>query len=417
VLAGEQNFKDIVLNPLPWYEENGIHLHLGKTISRIDRTRRVVVTDDGTEARYDCLLIATGSTPFILPVPGKDLKGVITYRDICDTEIMIETARVRRRAVLIGGGLLGLEAANGLKLRGMDVAVVHLADTLLERQRDATAGTLLQQSLQERGLSFPMGKSTTGIVDNGSGEVGAVRFKDGEEIPADLVVMAAGIRPNSALAESAGLHCNRGIVVGNTLQTYDPRIYAVGECVSHRGVAYGLVAPLFEQARVCANHLALMGIGTYKGSVSSTRLKVTGIDLFSVSDFLGGDGTEEIVLSDPASGAYRKLVIKEGKLVGACLYGGPTEPGTSSCCARAASSANCAITSCSARPASATSARSSTTSSTGRHRTVAPPAASRSTTTWSRPGSWSRACCTACSTRSTLRHCARWSGPVAWSAS
>jgi nitrite reductase (NADH) large subunit len=280
-----------------------------------------VVTDDGVEAHYDRLLIATGSTPFILPVPGKDLKGVITYRDIRDTEIMIETARVRRRAVVIGGGLLGLEAANGLKLRGMEVTVVHLADTLLERQLDATAGKLLQQSLEARGLGFLMAKATSEIIDNGSGEVGGVRFKDGEEIPADLVVMAAGIRPNTSLAEGAGLHCNRGIVVSDTLQTFDPRIYAVGECVSHRGVAYGLVAPLFEQAKVCANHLALMGIGAYKGSVLSTKLKVTGIDLFSAGDFMGGDGTEEIVLSDPSGGVYKKLVIKDDKLVGACLYG------------------------------------------------------------------------------------------------
>ena len=321
VLAGEQSFSDIVLNPLSWYEENGLHLHLGKTIERIDRKGRTVFASDGTQAPYDRLLIATGSSPFILPVPGKDLKGVITYRDIYDTEAMIEAAKVKRRAVVIGGGLLGLEAANGLKLRGMEVTVVHLAETLLERQLDATAGQLLQQSLEARGLKFLLMAATTEILGNDAGEVAGVRFKDGSEIPADLVVMAAGIRPNSTLAESAGLHCNRGIIVNDTLQTYDPRIYAVGECVSHRGVAYGLVAPLFEQAKVCANHLALMGIGTYKGSVLSTKLKVTGIDLFSAGDFLGGEGTEEIVLSDPAGGVYKKLVIKDDQLVGACLYG------------------------------------------------------------------------------------------------
>ncbi|QBR02152.1 nitrite reductase large subunit NirB [Paraburkholderia pallida] len=321
VLAGEQNFKDIVLNPLSWYEESGIHLHLGKTIERIERNNRMVVASDGTQVRYDRLLIATGSSPFILPVPGKDLKGVITYRDIYDTEAMIEAAKVKRHAIVIGGGLLGLEAANGLKLRGMDVTVVHLAETLLERQLDTTAGTLLQKSLEERGLKFLLSTSTSEILGNEAGEVAGVRFKDGSEIPADLVVMAAGIRPNTTLAESAGLHCNRGIIVNDTLQTFDPRIYAVGECVSHRGVAYGLVAPLFEQAKVCANHLALMGIGTYKGSVLSTKLKVTGIDLFSAGDFLGGEGTEEIVLSDPAGGVYKKLVIKDDQLVGACLYG------------------------------------------------------------------------------------------------
>jgi nitrite reductase (NADH) large subunit len=321
VLAGEQNFDDIVLNPLDWYAENDIRLHLGKRVERIDRLRRVVVAEDGTEAHYDRLLVATGSTPFIPPVPGNTLKGVVAYRDIRDTQAMIDAAAVKQHAVVIGGGLLGLEAANGLKLRGMDVTVVHLADTLLERQLDATAGKLLQRSLETRGLRFLLNKATAEIAGNDAGEVTGVRFADGEALRADLVVMAAGIRPNTALAESAGLYCARGIVVDDAMQTYDPRIYAVGECVNHRGVAYGLVAPLFEQAKVCANHLALMGIGSYKGSVLSTRLKVTGIELFSAGDFLGGDGTEEIVLSDPAGGVYKKLVIKDDKLVGACLYG------------------------------------------------------------------------------------------------
>ncbi len=325
VLAGEQAFKDIVLNPVAWYEDNGIELHMGCGISRIDRGRRTVVADDGSEVRYDRLLLATGSMPFILPVPGKDLKGVISYRDIRDTETMIETACVKRNAVVIGGGLLGLEAANGLKLRGMNVTVVHLADWLLERQLDTTAGKLLQQSLEERGLSFLLGESTSEIVGNEAGEVTAVRFKSGHSVPADLVVMAVGIRPNTSLAESAGIYCNRGIVVSDALQTYDPRIYAVGECVNHRGVAYGLVAPLFEQAKVCANHLAQMGIGRYLGSVMSTKLKVTGIDLFSAGDFMGSDKSEEIVLSDPAGGVYKKLVIKDDQLVGACLYGDTTD--------------------------------------------------------------------------------------------
>ncbi|AOX99512.1 nitrite reductase large subunit NirB [Jeongeupia sp. USM3] len=321
VLAGEQEFKDIVLNPLSWYAENGIRLHLGKSVARIDRHRRTVVADDGTEEPYDRLLLATGSMPFILPVPGKDLKGVISYRDIYDTETMIETALTKKHAVVIGGGLLGLEAANGLKIRGMDVTVVHLGEWLLDKQLDVTAGKLLQDSLEERGLSFLLQKQTAELVGNDAGEVTAVRFKDGDEVAADLVVMAVGIRPNTALAESAGLHCNRGVVVSDALQTFDPRIYAVGECVSHRGVAYGLVAPLFEQAKVCANHLAQLGIGQYKGSVLSTKLKVTGIDLFSAGDFMGGEGTEDIVLSDPAGGVYKKLVIKDDQLVGACLYG------------------------------------------------------------------------------------------------
>jgi nitrite reductase (NADH) large subunit len=280
-----------------------------------------VIAADGTEAEYDRLLLATGSLPIILPVPGKDLKGVIGYRDIYDTQTMIETAKTKRHAVVIGGGLLGLEAANGLKLRGMDVTVVHLAGWLLERQLDPVAGQLLERSLTDRGLKFRLNTSTTELLGNENGEVRAVKFSDGSEEPADLVVMAAGIRPNTQLAQAAGIHCTRGIVVSDTLQTFDPRVYAVGECASHRGIAYGLVAPLFEQAKICANHLASYGIGIYSGSVSSTKLKVTGIDLFSAGNFMGGDGSEEIVLSDPAGGVYKKLVIKDDKLIGACLYG------------------------------------------------------------------------------------------------
>ncbi|MET3120563.1 nitrite reductase (NADH) large subunit [Oxalobacteraceae bacterium GrIS 2.11] len=327
VLAGEQAFKDIVLNPVSWYTDAGIDLRMGCEIAKIDRVQRAVIDQDGSATPYDRLLLATGSTPFILPIPGKDLKGVISYRDIHDTETMIATANIKKNAVVIGGGLLGLEAANGLKMRGMDVTVVHLADWLLERQLDTTAGKLLQQSLEERGLRFMLGKTTAEIIGNAEGEVSEVLFKSGERIPADLVVMAVGIRPNTALAEQAGIYCNRGVVVSDALQTYDPRIYAVGECVSHRGIAYGLVAPLFEQAKVCANHLAQMGIGRYQGSVLSTKLKVTGIDLFSAGDFMGSDHSEEIVLSDPAGGVYKKLVIKDDQLIGACLYGDTTDGG------------------------------------------------------------------------------------------
>ncbi|MBX9403054.1 nitrite reductase large subunit NirB [Lysobacter sp. BMK333-48F3] len=321
VLAGEQAFDDIVLNPLSWYEQNGIRLHLGKEVVRIDRVRRRVIAADGTEAEYDRLLLATGSLPILLPVPGKDLGGVISYRDIRDTQAMIDAARVKRHAVVIGGGLLGLEAANGLRQRGMEVVVVHLAEWLLERQLDPVAGELLQRSLSERGLRFRLGTSTEALLGDEQGAVRAVRFSDGSEEPAELVVMAVGIRPNIRLAQDAGIHCARGIVVNDSLQTYDPRVYAVGECVSHRGVAYGLVAPLFEQAKVCANHLARYGIGIYRGSVSSTKLKVTGIDLFSAGEFMGGEGCDEIVLSDPAGGVYKKLVIRDERLVGACLYG------------------------------------------------------------------------------------------------
>ncbi|QAZ40744.1 nitrite reductase large subunit [Methylibium sp. Pch-M] len=322
VLAGEQTVDEIILNPLDWYAEHGITLHLGKKVTEIDRVKRVVRASDGTEAEYDRLLVATGSNPFILPVPGKDLQGVIAYRDIADTNTMIETATKYQHAVVIGGGLLGLEAANGLMLRGMQVTVVHIMPWLMERQLDDVAGRLLQKSLEDRGLKFLIGAQTEQLIGDKQGRVMAVRFKDGKEIPADLVVMAAGIRPNTELAEKAGLHCNRGIVVTDTLQTVtDPRIYSVGECAAHRGIAYGLVAPLFEQGKVCATHLAQFGIGRYTGSLTSTKLKVTGIDLFSAGEFMGGGDTEEIVMSDPFGGVYKKLVIKDDKLVGACLYG------------------------------------------------------------------------------------------------
>jgi nitrite reductase (NADH) large subunit len=321
VLAGEQTIKDIMLNDVDWYAENNIALHLGKKVTHIDRARRMVIAEDGTTESYDRLLLATGSTPFMLPVQGKELKGVIAYRDIQDTNAMIEAAQVHKQAVVIGGGLLGLEAANGLKLRGMDVTVVHLPGWLMERQLDPVAGKMLRKSLEDRGLEFLLEKNTKEILGDENGCVKAIRFTDGHEVPAQVIVMAVGIRPNTALAESAGLYCNRGIVVNDTMQTYDPRIYAVGECVNHRGTAYGLVAPLFEMAKVCANHLGNFGIGRYQGSYTSTKLKVTGIDLFSAGDFMGGDGTEEIVLSDPIGGVYKKLVIKDDKLVGACLYG------------------------------------------------------------------------------------------------
>jgi nitrite reductase (NADH) large subunit len=329
VLAGEQTLDEIVLNPLSWYAEHGITLHAGKTVTRIDRVMRVVHAEDGTQAPYDRLLLATGSHPFMLPVPGKDLSGVIAYRDIADTLAMIDAAAKYKHAVVIGGGLLGLEAANGLMRRGMTVTVVHIMPWLMERQLDDVAARLLQQSLEDRGLKFLLGAQTEALVAGESGRVGSVRFKDGTQVPADLVVMAAGIRPNTDLAEACGLHCARGVVVNDTLQTItDPRIYSVGECAAHRGIAYGLVAPLFEQGKVCATHLGQFGIGRYTGSQTSTKLKVTGIDLFSAGHFMGAKSgkaedadCEEIVMSDPYGGVYKKLVIKGDKLVGAVMYG------------------------------------------------------------------------------------------------
>ena len=325
VLAGEQTFDEIVLNDLNWYQDHNIKLLLNRKVVEIDRIKRRVIAEDGTEAKYDRLLIATGSTPFMLPIPGNTLQGVIGYRDIADTQAMIDTATTHTHAVVIGGGLLGLEAANGLMLRGMHVTVVHIGEWLLERQLDKTSGQLLQSALEQRGLHFRLSEQTQALHDAGNGRVGSVQFKNGEVIPADLVVMAAGIRPATELAEKAGLPCNRGILVNDTLQTYDPRIYAIGECASHRGIAYGLVAPLFEQAKVCANHLAQLGYARYPGSVTSTKLKVTGIDLFSAGDFKGEEGTETITLRDPIGGIYKKLVIKDDVLVGACLYGDTTD--------------------------------------------------------------------------------------------
>ena len=320
VLAGEQTIQDIMLNDVDWYAQNGITLHLGKKITKIDRQRRTVETEDGMVAEYDRLLLATGSNPVMLPVPGGELDGVVSFRDIRDVDAMLEASARYKHAVVIGGGLLGLEAANGLMLRGMDVTVVHLAPWLMERQLDQTAARMLQKNLEARGLKFLLEKQTEQLVGKNS-RVVAVRFKDGQEILADLVVMAVGIRPNTSLPESAGIHCHRGVAVNDTMQTYDPRIYAVGECVAHRGVSYGLVAPLFEMAKVCANHLALLGYGRYVGSTVSTKLKVTGIDLFSAGDFSGAEGAEEIVLSDPVGGVYKKLVIRDNKLEGAVLYG------------------------------------------------------------------------------------------------
>jgi nitrite reductase (NADH) large subunit len=319
VLAGEKTIDDIMLNDEQWYKDNDITLHKGKEVVEIDRLNRKVYAHDGTTENYDRLLLATGSNPFIIPVPGNDLQGVITFRDIHDVNTMLDSSKTYKHAVVIGGGLLGLEAANGLMKQGMQVTVVHLQDTLMERQLDSVAGGMLRKSLEDRGLKFLMASSTEAIT--GGSRVKGVRFKDGLEVSADLVVMAVGIRPNKTLAEKAGLYCERGVIVNDTMQTYDPRIYAVGECVQHRGVAYGLVAPLFEQAKVCANHLAHLGFSRYQGSVTSTKLKVTGIDLFSAGDFIGDESCENIVMKDAARGVYKKIVLHNNRIKGAVLYG------------------------------------------------------------------------------------------------
>jgi nitrite reductase (NADH) large subunit len=319
VLAGEKTVDDIMLNTREWYEQNNITLHAGDPVEYIDRKRRLVRARSGLEVRYDRLLIATGSRPFIIPVPGHQLPGVLAFRDIQDVESMLEAARNHRHAVVIGGGLLGLEAANGLQRQGMHVTVVHVTDTLMNQQLDKPAAQLLQKALEAKGLVFRMQAQTSEIV--GPDRVTAVRFADGSEIPADLVVMTAGVRPNIELARRCGLHCERAIVVDDTLQSFDPRIYAVGECVQHRCATFGLVAPIWEQARVCAAHLAGAGHRRYVQQATPTRLKVTGVDLYSVGDFIGGEGSEDLVLRDPRRGVYKRLVLDSGRVTGAVLYG------------------------------------------------------------------------------------------------
>jgi len=319
VLAGEKDFDDIILNDQAWYDDNAIELISGDSVIEINRIKQQVITEKGLVKDYDRLLIATGSNPFIIPVPGHDKNGVIGFRDIADVNAMLKASKRYSNAVVIGGGLLGLEAANGLLKNGMDVTVVHLMDSLMERQLDKPAAALLKASLEEKGLKFLMQAQTAAII--GDERVKAVEFADGSTVDADLVVMAVGIRPNFSLAQNAGIHCERGIVVNDTMQTFDPKIYAVGECVQHRGQCYGLVAPLFDQAKVAANHLANLGIARYEGSVTSTKLKVTGIDLFSAGEFLEDEDSETLVLQDPAAGIYKKLVIKDNRITGAVMYG------------------------------------------------------------------------------------------------
>jgi len=319
VLAGDKSLEDIIINDLQWYQDNNITLHTGCTVTEIDRRHRRVIADDGRVADYDRLVLATGSNPVMLPIEGQDLDGVISFRDINDVNVMIETAKTHKNAVVIGGGLLGLEAANGLLLQGMNVTVVHRSGSLMSQQLDAEASVLMQQELEETGLRFLMNHDTGVLL--GNERVEKVRFKNGDEIDADLVVMAIGVRPNIALAEKSGIECDKGIVVSDTLQTYTPNIYAVGECVQHRKQTFGLVAPLFEQAKVCANHLAEMGIASYLSTITATKLKVTGINLYSAGDFIGDETSQAIVFRDPERHIYKKLVIKDNIIIGIVLYG------------------------------------------------------------------------------------------------
>lgn len=318
VLAGEKCFDDIVINDADWYASNGVALIAGDPVVAIDRETKTVLTRGGLSESYDRLLIATGSDPFIIPVPGKDLPGVIAFRDMDDVDAMLAAADAGGDAVVIGGGLLGLEAAHGLSLRGMKVTVIHLMPTLMERQLDEAAGWLLKNALEARGQTILTGADTAEIV--GDGKVEGVKLKDGTLIPASLVVMAVGIRPSVALARDAGLAVGRGIQVDDHMVTSDPAVLAVGECVEHDGQVYGLVAPLWDMCRSLADGLVEKPTG-YRGSVTSTKLKVSGIDVFSAGDFSGGDGCEDIVLRDASRGVYKRVIVKDDRIVGAVLYG------------------------------------------------------------------------------------------------
>jgi nitrite reductase (NADH) large subunit len=323
VLSGEKQFEDIIIHDDAWYAKHQVDLRRGQTITAIDRTQRLVRTDAGHMEPYDELLIATGSRPILIPVPGAELPGVVAFRDLDDVDAMLAAAAKGGSAVVIGGGLLGLEAAAGLKAKGMAVSVVHLMPTLMERQLDPNAAYLLQKAIEKRGIDIHTGANTSAIL--GADKVEGVRLEDGRTLPADLVVMAVGIRPNVLLAKEAGLDVKRGILVDDHLSTSDERISAVGECVEHRGQCYGLVAPLYEMAKTLAARLAGENVAGYAGSVTSTKLKVTGIDVFSAGDFSESDEKDEIVLRDPSRGVYKRIVLRDNRIVGAVLYGDTTD--------------------------------------------------------------------------------------------
>ena len=318
VLSGEKTYDEIVTHGDDWYAANAVETRFGEAVTKIDRERRVVVTKAG-ETAYDKLLIATGSMPFILPLPGKELEGVIAFRDIDDVHRMLDTAALpQARAVVIGGGLLGLEAAAGLRLRGMEVVVLHVMGHLMERQLDPSAGYLLQKDLERRGIKVHCKAQTKAIL--GQNRVEAVLLEDGTVYDADIVVMAVGIRPETRVAKDAGIEIGRGIVVDDAMRTSDPHILSIGECVEHNGMLYGLVAPLYDQAKVVAQTL----LGTeaaFQPVELSTKLKVTGCDLFSAGDFGDAPDREEIVFRDATRGVYKRLVLKDNVLIGAVLYG------------------------------------------------------------------------------------------------
>ena len=319
VLAGEKSFSDIVIHSDDWYAEHRITLHKGCPVTAIDRDARTVTGANGIVEPYDKLIVATGSGPLIIPVPGRDLPGVVTFRDLDDVDAMRRAAAAGGKAIVIGGGLLGLEAAAGLERQGMDVTVVHLMPTLMERQLDAAAGQLLARERETRGISVLTGANTRQIL--GETHVTGLELADGRVLPADLVVMAVGIRPSTALAKASGLMVNRGIVTDATMQTSDPDLFALGECAEADGQCFGLVAPLYDMAEVVAARLAGDDAARFVPAVTATRLKVTGINLYSAGDFQGGDDREEIVLRDDAAGIYKRLILRDDRVIGAVLYG------------------------------------------------------------------------------------------------
>ena len=327
VLAGDTTIEDIILNDEQWYKDNDITLHLGKRIKEIQRGYKKVIAEDGTEAKYDNLIIATGSNPFIIPIPGHDKEGVMAFRDIDDCDKMFEAAKKYKKAAVIGGGLLGLEAAKGLLHLGMEATVIHDQATLMNMQLDTVAGEMLRSDLEGQGMEFKVSTLTTEVV--GDERVTGLKFKDGSTLDCDLLIMAVGIRPNMALAKDCGLFCNRGIVVNDYMQTVtDPSVYTVGECAEHRGIAYGLVAPLFEQAKTLAYMITGQGLKSYEGSVVSTKLKISGVDVFSAGDFMGTPGADVIELMDKVGGVYKKIVLEDDKIKGVVMFGdtadGPT---------------------------------------------------------------------------------------------
>ena len=327
LLAQDVAVDDIDLKPEAWWREQGVELRLGRLVTCIDREQRLVVLDDGVALPYDRLVLATGSRAFRLPLPGADLDGVLTFRDCADVDAMRARVRPGLRAAVIGGGLLGLEAAYGLAKAGAHVTVVHVMDRLMERQLDPAAARLLADELARRGIDVLLDAKTASIA--GDDRVEGLVFSDGSRLPAEMVVMAVGIVPNAQLAADCGLATKRGIVVDDGLRTSDERIFALGECAEHRGIAYGLVEPAYEQARILARVLA-GETGSYEGSLTATNLKVSGVGVFSAGDFLGGEGTQSLVWRDRGLQLYRKLVLREteaGTLLTGCVLYGETADG------------------------------------------------------------------------------------------